>query len=212
MTRGIRVKNTDDIQKINKIVTRYGFDIWIHGKSGMVDAKSLLGMFLLSLNEPLQIVLEDDVDPTALFKDLKDYLEIDERTNFSRITAFAVQFNIFRNGAVSSTAPFLFSYAIQETKMIFPFPLRVSGCCSYGAPIPADYKTRREELRKEVPLRVSVLFYCNQMVLISTISQFSILISPSRQRSSAETVSIEVRHGIARSTAVRRMCTEPSSG
>ena len=48
MTRGIRVKNTDDIQKINKIVTRYGFDIWIHGKSGMVDAKSLLGMFLLS--------------------------------------------------------------------------------------------------------------------------------------------------------------------
>ena len=30
MTRGIRVKNTDDIQKINKIVTRYGFDIWIH--------------------------------------------------------------------------------------------------------------------------------------------------------------------------------------
>ena len=78
MTRGIRVKNTDDIQKINKIVTKYGFDIWIHGKSGMVDAKSLLGMFLLSLNEPLQIVLEDDVDPTALFKDLKDYLEIDD--------------------------------------------------------------------------------------------------------------------------------------
>ena len=78
MTRGIRVKNTNDIQKINKIVTRYGFDIWIHGKSGMVDAKSLLGMFLLSLNEPLQIVLEDDVDPTALFKDLKDYLEIDD--------------------------------------------------------------------------------------------------------------------------------------
>lgn len=79
MTRGIRVKNTDDIQKINKIVTKYGFDIWIHGKSGMVDAKSLLGMFLLSLNEPLQIVLEDDVDATALFKDLADYLEIDDK-------------------------------------------------------------------------------------------------------------------------------------
>ena len=31
-------------------------------------------------------------------------------------------------------------------------------------------------------------------------------------RSSAEAVSIEVRHGMARSTAVRRMCTEPSSG
>ncbi len=84
MTRGIRVKNTDDIQKINKIVTKYGFDIWIHGKSGMVDAKSLLGMFLLSLNEPLQIVLEDDVDATALFKDLADYLEIDDEVRTAR--------------------------------------------------------------------------------------------------------------------------------
>ena len=44
----------------------------------MNSIRSLLGMFLLSLNEPLQIVLEDDVDPTALFKDLKDYLEIDD--------------------------------------------------------------------------------------------------------------------------------------
>ncbi len=78
MTRSIRVKNTDDIQHINRIVTKYGFDIWIHGKSGMVDAKSLLGMFLLSLNEPLQIVVEDDVDPSALFKDLQEYLEIED--------------------------------------------------------------------------------------------------------------------------------------
>ena len=76
MTRKIKVKNTEDIQKINQIVSRYSYDIWIFGKSGQVDAKSLLGMFLLSLNEPLQIVV--DVDPTALFKDLADYLEIEE--------------------------------------------------------------------------------------------------------------------------------------
>ena len=78
MTRKIKVKNTEDIQKINQIVSRYSYDIWIFGKSGQVDAKSLLGMFLLSLKEPLQIVVEDDVDPTALFKDLADYLEIEE--------------------------------------------------------------------------------------------------------------------------------------
>ncbi len=78
MTRGIKVKNTEDIQKINQIVTRYSFDIWIHGKSGMVDAKSLLGMFLLSLNEPLQLVVEDDVDTHHLFKELADYLEIED--------------------------------------------------------------------------------------------------------------------------------------
>ena len=78
MTRKIKVKNTEDIQKINQIVSKYSYDICIFGKSGQVDAKSLLGMFLLSLNEPLQIVVEDDVDPTALFKDLADYLEIEE--------------------------------------------------------------------------------------------------------------------------------------
>ena len=78
MTRAIKVKNTEDIQKINQIVCNYGFDIWIHGKSGMVDAKSLLGMFLLSLNEPLKLVVEDDIDASALFKDLADYLDIAE--------------------------------------------------------------------------------------------------------------------------------------
>ena len=78
MTRAIKVKNTDDIQKINRIVTQYSYDIWIHGKSGMVDAKSLLGMFLLSLNEPLSLVVEDDVDATDLLKDLADYLEIED--------------------------------------------------------------------------------------------------------------------------------------
>ncbi|MBS5150947.1 MAG: HPr family phosphocarrier protein [Butyricicoccus pullicaecorum] len=78
MTRKIKVKNTEDIQQINRIVSKYSYDIWIFGKSGQVDAKSLLGMFLLSLNEPLQLVVEDDIDPTALFKDLQDYLEIEE--------------------------------------------------------------------------------------------------------------------------------------
>ncbi len=78
MTRKIKVKNTEDIQQINRIVSKYSYDIWIFGKSGQVDAKSLLGMFLLSLNEPLQLVVEDDIDPTALFKDLADYLEIED--------------------------------------------------------------------------------------------------------------------------------------
>ena len=81
MTKAIKVKNTEDIQAINSIVTEFPFDIWIHGKSGMVDAKSLLGMFLLSLNEPLELVIEDDEDPKEvkkLFKALADYLDIEE--------------------------------------------------------------------------------------------------------------------------------------
>ena len=78
MTKRIRVKNTEDIQKINAIVTRFGYDIWIHGKSGMVDAKSLLGMFLLSLNEPLKLVTEDGVDTPALYKALSEFLDIED--------------------------------------------------------------------------------------------------------------------------------------
>ena len=81
MTKAIKVKNTQDIQTINSIVTEFPFDIWIHGKSGLVDAKSLLGMFLLSLNEPLELVIEDDEDPKEvkkLFKALADYLDIEE--------------------------------------------------------------------------------------------------------------------------------------
>ena len=77
MKKAIRVKNTNDIQKINQIVTAYPYDIWIHGKSGMVDAKSLLGMFLLGINEPLSLVIPDEVDGSGLYKDLAEYLEID---------------------------------------------------------------------------------------------------------------------------------------
>ena len=81
MTKAIKVKNTEDIQTINSIVTEFPFDIWIHGKSGMVDAKSLLGMFLLSLNEPLELVIEDDEDPKdvkKLFKALANYIDIED--------------------------------------------------------------------------------------------------------------------------------------
>ena len=78
MTKGIRVKNTNDIQKINQIVTRFSYDIWIHSKSGMVDAKSLLGMFLLGINEPLSLVIPDDVDGSKLYKELDEYMEIAE--------------------------------------------------------------------------------------------------------------------------------------
>lgn len=78
MKKRIHVKNTQDIQKINTIVSRYNFDIWIHSKSGMVDAKSILGIFALSMNEELFIVIEDTVNYKALFKELEDYMQIDE--------------------------------------------------------------------------------------------------------------------------------------
>lgn len=76
MKKGIKLKNINDIQKINQIVSKYPFDIWIHSKSGMVDAKSVLGIFALSLNEDLNIVVEDEIDTSKLFKELEDYMDI----------------------------------------------------------------------------------------------------------------------------------------
>jgi len=76
MMTPIKVKDVKDIENINRIVSRYDFDIWIHGKSGMADAKSILGMFVLKLNEPLTLVIPDGVNSKSLFKELSEYLEI----------------------------------------------------------------------------------------------------------------------------------------
>lgn len=76
MVRPIKLKKIEDIEKVNSIVSRYTFDIWIHGKSGMADAKSILGMFILKLDEPLTLVVPDNVDTKSLFKELSEFLEI----------------------------------------------------------------------------------------------------------------------------------------
>ncbi|QNM05259.1 HPr family phosphocarrier protein [Qiania dongpingensis] len=74
MRKRIQIHEADDIMKINRIVSQYTYDIWIHSKSGMVDAKSLLGMFILSLKEDMFVVVEDDIDAGKLFEELGDYL------------------------------------------------------------------------------------------------------------------------------------------
>lgn len=71
----IKLKDFNDIEKINKIVTKYPFNIWIHGKSEMADAKSILGMCALKLNEPLQIVVLDDIDSGPLLNELKEFID-----------------------------------------------------------------------------------------------------------------------------------------
>lgn len=76
MVKPIKIKSVQDIEKVNMIVSKYPFDIWIHGKSGMADAKSILGMFILKLNEPLALVIPDDADSTQLLNELSEYLHI----------------------------------------------------------------------------------------------------------------------------------------
>ena len=78
MTKKIVIRNSDDIQVINKICSQYRFDIGLHCKDGVADAKSLLGMFLLSLNQPTYIVVDDDIDARKLWSELSDYIVEDE--------------------------------------------------------------------------------------------------------------------------------------
>ncbi|MFB5267626.1 HPr family phosphocarrier protein [Paenibacillus enshidis] len=77
MMTPIRVKNVNDIEKINKIVSNYTYDIWIHSKSGMADAKSILGMYVLKLDEPLTLVVPDNVNPKKLFKELEEFIQFE---------------------------------------------------------------------------------------------------------------------------------------
>jgi phosphotransferase system HPr-like phosphotransfer protein len=74
MLQGIKIRNIKEIEKINQIVSKYSFDIWIHGKSGMADAKSILGMYILQLNEPLRLVVPDDANYHPLFKELEEFI------------------------------------------------------------------------------------------------------------------------------------------
>lgn len=75
MITPIKIKNVNDIEKINEIVSSYPYDIWIHAKSGMADAKSILGIFALKLNEPLSLVTPDEAKTDKLFKELKKYID-----------------------------------------------------------------------------------------------------------------------------------------
>lgn len=73
----IKVKDVNDIEQINRIVSRYPFDIWIHSKSGMADAKSLLGMYVLQINEPLFLVVPDEAESEPLFRELEAFITFD---------------------------------------------------------------------------------------------------------------------------------------
>ena len=74
MTYNIRIQSPEHAQKLNRIAEKYPYEIWIHGKSGYADAKSLLGLMLLTLESELKLVVGDEIDAKALVKDLEDYI------------------------------------------------------------------------------------------------------------------------------------------
>jgi len=73
MEYDIRIKSSDQALKLSKIAEKYEFDIWIHGKSGQADAKSILGLMLLTIENDVRLVVPDGIDPLDLEKEIEEF-------------------------------------------------------------------------------------------------------------------------------------------
>ncbi|MDR0490829.1 MAG: HPr family phosphocarrier protein [Oscillospiraceae bacterium] len=73
MVYNIMIKSSEQAQRLNKIAERYPFDIWVHGVSGQADAKSLLGLMLLTIENDVKLVVEDNVDLRGLEKEIAEF-------------------------------------------------------------------------------------------------------------------------------------------
>jgi phosphotransferase system HPr-like phosphotransfer protein len=74
MVYNIRIKSSEQALKLSKIADKYSFDIWIHGKSGHADAKSILGLMLLTIENDVQLVVADDIDTKGLEKEIEEFI------------------------------------------------------------------------------------------------------------------------------------------
>ena len=73
MVFDIRITSSEQAQKLNKIAERHPFDIWVHGKSGQADAKSMLGLMLLTIENDVKLVVEDNIDTKAFEKAIDEF-------------------------------------------------------------------------------------------------------------------------------------------
>ena len=73
MTYDVMIKSSAQAQKLSKIAEKYEFDIWIHGKSGHADAKSLLGLMLLTIENDVQLVVPDEVNVDELEREIAEF-------------------------------------------------------------------------------------------------------------------------------------------
>ena len=70
----IIIHTSDQAQKLNRIAERYQYDIWVQGKSGQADAKSMLGLMLLTIENKVNLVVKDGIDTRALEKDIAEFI------------------------------------------------------------------------------------------------------------------------------------------
>jgi len=73
MEFAVFIKSSEQAQKLSRIAEKFEFDVWIHGNSGRADAKSLLGLMLLTIENDVKIVVADGIDTTALEKEIEEF-------------------------------------------------------------------------------------------------------------------------------------------
>ena len=74
MEYNIRIKSSEQALRLGKIAEKFSFDMWIHGKQGQADAKSMLGLMLLTIENDVKLVVPDDADTEALEKEIKEFI------------------------------------------------------------------------------------------------------------------------------------------
>ena len=74
MTFNIKINSSEDAQALNAIATKYPGDIWIHGKQGTADAKSLLGLMLMSMEREAKLVVDDEFDEKLVRKEFEKFI------------------------------------------------------------------------------------------------------------------------------------------
>lgn len=73
----IKITSSEQAQKLNRIAEKYPYDIWVQGKSGQADAKSMLGMVLLTIENDVTLIVNKGTDTRALEKDIAEFMVSD---------------------------------------------------------------------------------------------------------------------------------------
>ena len=64
MVKEIEIKNEAQVEKINRLACSAPYEVWLNAGSVMLDARSLLGLFVL-VGRKANVVVEDDVAPKS---------------------------------------------------------------------------------------------------------------------------------------------------
>lgn len=73
-TAKIQLNNFADVQKFVNIITKFAFDIDLVSGRYIVDAKSIMGIYSLDLNQPIELRAHTE-DAEELFAQLDQYIQ-----------------------------------------------------------------------------------------------------------------------------------------